>query len=137
MHERSKQIYPQKHFILFQPHFLNMIVECLNLFPFSKISPTQKVRFLNFFSYLRPWWKPYNKITSSTSSSAMSFDTVLFESFEVETHLNVLCDLVPLIQFKKREKHPWRTVIFSKVSGFSRRIVWVCLTILWDGRFKG
>ena len=36
----------------------------------------------------------------------MSFDTVLFESSEVETHLNVLCDLVPLIQFKKREKHP-------------------------------
>ena len=30
-----------------------------------------------------------------------------------------LCDLVPFAQFKKREKHPWRSVAFSKVAGFS------------------
>ena len=24
-----------------------------------------------------------------------------------------LCDLVPFVQFKKREKHPWRSVNFS------------------------
>ena len=29
---------------------------------------------------------------------------------------DTLCDLV---QFKKREKHPWRSVSFSKVAGFS------------------
>ena len=28
-----------------------------------------------------------------------------------------LRDLVALIQFKKREKHPWRSVKFSKVAG--------------------
>ena len=28
---------------------------------------------------------------------------------------NVLRDLVPFVQFKKREKHPWRSVTFSKV----------------------
>ena len=27
-------------------------------------------------------------------------------------------DLVPFIQFKKREKHPWRNVTFSKVADF-------------------
>ena len=29
-----------------------------------------------------------------------------------------LRDLVPFVQFKKREKHPWRSVNFSKVAGF-------------------
>ena len=29
----------------------------------------------------------------------------------------VLRNLVPLVQFKKREKHPWRSVTFSKVAG--------------------
>ena len=27
---------------------------------------------------------------------------------------NVLCDFVPFLQFKKREKHLWRSIIFSK-----------------------
>ena len=27
-----------------------------------------------------------------------------------------LRDLVPFVQFKKREKHPWRSVNFSKVA---------------------
>ena len=29
-----------------------------------------------------------------------------------------LCDVVPFVQFKKREKHPWRSFNFSKVAGF-------------------
>ena len=28
-----------------------------------------------------------------------------------------MCDLVPFVQFKKHEKHPWRSVNFSKVAG--------------------
>ena len=28
----------------------------------------------------------------------------------------VLSDLVPFVQFKKREKHPWRSVNFSKAA---------------------
>ena len=28
-----------------------------------------------------------------------------------------LRDLVPFVQFKKREKHPWKRVDFSKVVG--------------------
>ena len=34
------------------------------------------------------------------------------------TNINIwdaLRDLVPFVQFKKREKHPWRSVTFSKV----------------------
>ena len=30
---------------------------------------------------------------------------------------DALHDLVPFIQFKKREKHPWRSITFSKVAG--------------------
>ena len=33
-----------------------------------------------------------------------------------------LSDLVPFVQFKKREKHPWRSVKFSKVAGFSLQL---------------
>ena len=32
---------------------------------------------------------------------------------------SALRDLVPFVQFKKREKHLWRSVNFSKVAGFS------------------
>ena len=32
---------------------------------------------------------------------------------------DVLRDLAPFAQLKKREKHPWRSVTFSKVAGFS------------------
>ena len=39
-------------------------------------------------------------------------------------------DLIPLAQFKKLEKHPWRSVNFSKVAGWSRLFaVFVSLTI--------
>ena len=31
---------------------------------------------------------------------------------------DALRDLVPFVQFKKREKHPWRSATFSKVVGF-------------------
>ena len=35
--------------------------------------------------------------------------------------MNSICDalrnLVPLVQFKKREKHPWRSVNLSRVAG--------------------
>ena len=30
---------------------------------------------------------------------------------------DTLRDLVPFVQFKNREKHPWRSVVFSKVAG--------------------
>ena len=36
-----------------------------------------------------------------------------------------LCDLVPFLQFKKCEKHPWRSVNFSKVAGFSLKLTFL------------
>ena len=33
-------------------------------------------------------------------------------------HSDALRDLVPFVQFKKPEKHPWRSITFSKVAGF-------------------
>ena len=35
----------------------------------------------------------------------------------IELDSDVLRDLVPFVQFKKREKHPWRRVTFNKVAG--------------------
>ena len=38
--------------------------------------------------------------------------------FYVYIHIcNALRDLLPFVQFKKREGHPWRNVTFSKVAG--------------------
>ena len=34
------------------------------------------------------------------------------------TKCGVLRHLIPSVQFKKHEKHPWRSVNFSKVAGF-------------------
>ena len=38
-----------------------------------------------------------------------------------------LHDMVPFVQFKNRGKHPWRSVTFSKVAGFSEATKWVNL----------
>ena len=35
---------------------------------------------------------------------------------------DTLRNLVPFVQFKRREKHPWRTVNSSKVAGFSLQL---------------
>ena len=42
--------------------------------------------------------------------------------FLVSFCCDALRDLVTLVQFKKREKRPWRSVNFSKVAGFIRRL---------------
>ena len=43
----------------------------------------------------------------------------------MQYYKNIICDalrdLVTFVQFKKREKHPWRSVTFSKVPGFSNK----------------
>ena len=43
----------------------------------------------------------------------------MFNDNILSSHLNkcgALHNLVPFVQFKKREKHPWRSVNFSKVA---------------------
>ena len=34
---------------------------------------------------------------------------------------DALRDLVPFVQFKKREKQPWKSVTFSEVAGFTTK----------------
>ena len=40
----------------------------------------------------------------------------------IDSECDVLRDLVPFVQFQKREKHPWRSVNFSKVADFSLQL---------------
>ena len=40
-------------------------------------------------------------------------------------------NLVPFVQFKKREKHPWRRDTFSKVSWLHIILLWVFSTMLF------
>ena len=48
---------------------------------------------------------------------------------------DALSDLVPLVQFKKHEKHPWRNVTFSEVTSSFTSIP---LKFWWfQGRIKG
>ena len=37
-------------------------------------------------------------------------------SLAVNFQIDALRDLVPSVQFNKREKHPWRSITFSNVS---------------------
>ena len=39
-----------------------------------------------------------------------------------------LRDLVPFVQFKKREKNPWRSVTFSKVAGLKVTLLHGCFS---------
>ena len=36
---------------------------------------------------------------------------------KVKEKCDAMRNLVPFVQFKKREKHPWRSVTFSKAAG--------------------
>ena len=40
---------------------------------------------------------------------------------------HVLRDLVQFIQFKKREKHQWKSITFSKVAGYPETLLKVTL----------
>ena len=57
---------------------------------------------LSFFFILK---NPFQKRKSWTAISFPDCDA--------------LSDLVPFVQFKKREKHPWRSVTLSKIAGFT------------------
>ena len=41
-----------------------------------------------------------------------------FSRFDSKFWCDIFRDLVPFVQFKKREKGPWRSVTFSKDKGF-------------------
>ena len=56
------------------------------------------------------------------------------KKLNVHKDCGALRDLVPFVQFKKREKHSWRSVNFSKVAGF-KNVTLLKLTLL-HGRFS-
>ena len=84
--------------------------------------------------------KVYTLIKQLTPISAQkltAFQGTVPPHNSLETSRNicdVLCNLAPFVEFKKREKHPWRSDTFSKVAGFSNVIksitpTWVFFTL--------
>ena len=69
-------------------------------------SPVVK-SFLNFFLVISKFWK-IKDAEGNICSGAFIYEPIC----------DVLRNLIPFVQFKKREKHPWRSVHFSKVTGF-------------------
>ena len=53
----------------------------------------------------------------SLKQKRKSVTEVIYLSFILLKFCGALRDLVPFVQFKKHEKHPWRSVTFSKVAG--------------------
>ena len=47
---------------------------------------------------------------------------LLVQNVKWNSNCDALRDLVPFVQFKKREKHTWRSVNFSKVAGCSPQL---------------
>ena len=67
------------------------------------------------FWWLERDWRPYECCLCSKFfhlSTVLRITLSLAVNFQSDT----LRDLVPLVQFKKREKHTWRIITFSKVS---------------------
>ena len=52
------------------------------------------------------------------ASEPLRAGTLLFTTKSPSICWDVFRDLVPFVQFKKREKHPWRSVTFGKDKGF-------------------
>ena len=64
-------------------------------------------------------------------------EKILFDGGVSESEVDIcgaLSGLIPFAQFKNREKHPWRSVNFSKVAGF-KSATSLKLTLL-DGCFS-
>ena len=81
----------------------------------SRAAATSK---MECFMIIVHGWKPLIIITKrSILDVAAALDPPL-NILVVIQYANIICDvlrdLVPIIQFKKREKHPWKSVTFSK-----------------------
>ena len=62
------------------------------------------------------------------------FDFTLIKALINRMICDALRDLVPFIQIKKREKHPWRGVTFSKVAGGLNLKIMECVCVRARGR---
>ena len=59
-------------------------------------------------------YEPKTKSANFVTRIQMQFE---YNSLGRIDECGVLRNLVPFVQFKKREKHPWWSVTFSKVAG--------------------
>ena len=64
----------------------------------------------------------YRRNNFSKVASLQSTDSKQTSSQILSRICDALRDLVPFVQFKKREKHPWGSVNFNKVAGFSLQL---------------
>ena len=82
-----------------------------------------KIRKLAIFDILMTITLGENIITSQMT---LVFSSTLWalsvDIFHFNISIDALRDLVPFEQFKKREKYPWRTVTFSKVTCFNLQL---------------
>ena len=88
------------------------------------------------YKHLLTLWKNRNWHVKQALSSTEAFTTLkilrkpgaeevrtIHESV-YETYYETLCAiLIPFVQFQKREKHPWRTITFSRVADLVTQIV--------------
>ena len=67
---------------------------------------------------------------------------IIFEHYlDIEVYITNMCgalrNFIPFVQCKKREKHPWRKVTFSKVAGFASHVFfsvfWIDIYLFHDG----
>ena len=56
--------------------------------------------------------------------------------YSSENICGALRDLVPFVQFKRREKKPWRSVNFSKAAGFRLKLATLLKLTLLHGCFS-
>ena len=61
--------------------------------------------------HCQPAYFDFGKIT--LSDSLTDHDKLVYESRDISCPLQ---DLVPFVQLKKREKHPWRIVTYREVA---------------------
>ena len=62
------------------------------------------------------YWKSFTITALFEMSEKALWKVTVFVSVSI---CDALRDLISFVQFKKREKHPWRSVNFSKVAGWS------------------
>ena len=74
-------------------------------------------------------WHPPTPKKTTKKQTALQMPILIRVNMAYSTHghfsyiCGVLRDLVPFLKFKEREKHPWRSVSFSKVRGWSLQMV--------------
>ena len=79
---------------------------------------SQKLRGISFWLFVAVTFLSHKILLGNSKKSEKKYQEE-GPIYRTRTICEALRDLVPFVQFKKREK-PWRSVIFSEVAGFSK-----------------